>query len=84
MNISQIFCVFFNSGLHFIKYAAVKYLNILKYSLDRKVKSKSSYVGFSLVMRTLTLLRAFLAPVGAGAAAGAGLVWAGLAWGLAI
>lgn len=41
-------------------------------------------MGFSLVMSTLTLLRAFLAPVGTGAAAGAGLVWAGLAWGLAM
>lgn len=37
-------------------------------------KIRSSYVGFSLVMSTLTLFRAFLAPVGAGAAAGAGLV----------
>ena len=36
-------------------------------------------------MSTLTLLRAFLAPVGAGTAgAGAGLVWAGLACGLAM
>lgn len=43
-----------------------------------------SYVGFSFVMSTLTLFRAFLAPVGAGAATGAGLVCAGLACGLAM
>lgn len=44
-----------------------------------KVYAHSSYLGFSLVINTLTLLRAFLAPVGAGAAAGEGFVWAGLA-----
>lgn len=53
-------------------------------ALTYRVEVRVTYVGFSLVISTLTLLRAFLAPVGAGAAAGAGFVWAGLTWGLAM